>query len=135
MFQVGTGDGWMTDVVRPLQEASRSDSVPNVPGIEALITVFFASYILLVYIVLTNVMVSVLLEGFISAFDEIQSNAKAEASTVEYSKIAHKLDPLMASLASYTSPDHLWSMIDRQRFCGGHEAPSLRTQNPGFWIG
>jgi hypothetical protein len=113
MFQVGTGDGWMTDVVRPLQEASRSDSVPNVPGIEALITVFFASYILLVYIVLTNVMVSVLLEGFISAFDEIQSNAKAEASTVEYSKIAHKLDPLMASLASYTSPDHLWSMIDR----------------------
>ena len=113
MFQVGTGDGWMTDVVRPLQEASRLDSAPNVPGIEALMTIFFASYILLVYIVLINVMVSVLLEGFLSVFEEIQSDAKAETSTLEYKKIAHKLDPLMASLASYTSPDHLWSMIDR----------------------
>ena len=113
MFQVGSGDGWMTDVVRPLQEASREDSTPNVDGAEAMIALFFISYIMLVYIVLINVMVSVLLEGFISAFEEMQGKEKAEESTQEYKKIAHKLDPLMASLAAYTSPDHLKTMIER----------------------
>jgi len=110
MFQVGTGDGWMTDVVRPLQLLGIQAGAANFHS--AGVAIFFISYIMLVYIVLVNVMVSVLLEGFISSFHHMDKMDQCQQSDIEYRRIANNLDPLILSLAGFSSTTHLESLID-----------------------
>lgn len=63
--------------------------------------VFFISYILFVMIVLVNVAVAVLLEGFLSSIAQYEQAERQSAGVVEYNKSAGHLDTLLASLAPY----------------------------------
>ena len=103
-----TGDGWMTAVLRPLIKIGEADG----RKFFALWTcAFFISYIMLVYVVLLNVAVAVLLEGFLSSMTEHDMELKAQLGTLEYSKISGCLDPLIASFSSFDSADQLRQMI------------------------
>ena len=66
---------------------------------------------MLVYVVLLNVAVAVLLEGFLSSMTENDMELKAQLGTLEYSKISGSLDPLIASFSSFDSADQLRQMI------------------------
>lgn len=63
--------------------------------------------------VLLNVTVSVLLEGFLSAMAHVQEEERLRASDGERAKLAHNLDPVLEVFANYNSPEHLSSMINR----------------------
>ena len=71
--QVATGDSWATDVVRTLcDDPENTDS--NV-------ILFFVSYVIAVGIILFNIIVAVLLEGFLGA---IQQQDREERESAEY---------------------------------------------------
>ena len=107
MFQLCTGDGWMTDVVRPLMtKGMQVDKNFNV-----LAGFFFISYILFVAIVLLNVAVAVLLEGFLNAISNLEMQERTLEAAQEYNTIAGPLDPLIATLANFHSEEHLSSQI------------------------
>lgn len=66
MFQVTTYDSWSSGVTRPMLLASESALEQLIIGI------FFVTYQFLTAIVLTNVVVSILLDKFLAASDELQ---------------------------------------------------------------
>ena len=108
MFQLATGDGWLTDVVRPLMELGYEQQGPT---FNIWASIFFISFILFVMVVLINVAVAVLLEGFLSAISGMEASERSYESAVEYNKIAGPLDPLLATLANFHSEEHLSSQI------------------------
>jgi len=108
MFQLSTGDGWLTDVVRPLMALGYEQQGPS---FNIVASVFFISFILFVMVVLINVAVAVLLEGFLSAISAMEASERSHESAVEYNKIAGPLDPLLATLANFHSEEHLSSQI------------------------
>lgn len=81
MVQVMTGDGWMTDIVRPLIHLGENHDPPAMAGFGALVMLVFFSFVLLVFVVMLNVTVSVLLEGFLTAMSAIFAEEEAK---VEY---------------------------------------------------
>lgn len=82
-------------------------------GYYGLTILFFSSFVLIVYVVLLNVTVSVLLEGFLSAMASVQEEERLKASKGERTKLAHNLDPVLETLATYSSPENLSSMINK----------------------
>lgn len=66
-----------------------------------------------VYVVLLNVTVSVLLEGFLSAMAHVHEDERLQANKQERAKMAHNLDPVLEVFATYSSPEHLLDMINR----------------------
>ena len=108
MFQLSTGDGWLTDVVRPLMDLGYEQEGPT---FNIIASIFFITFILFVMVVLINVAVAVLLEGFLSAISGMEASERAHESAVEYNKIAGPLDPLLATLANFHSEEHLSSQI------------------------
>jgi voltage-gated sodium channel len=108
MFQISTGDGWLTDVLRPLMKRQEAEELylENAGSV-----LFFISFILFVMIVLVNVAVAVLLEGFLSSISQyVQEERQAEGMS-EYSKSAGDLDALLSTLSNYDSEENLESMI------------------------
>ena len=98
----------MTAVLRPLIRLGEADG----RQFFALWTcAFFISYILLVYVVILNVAVAVLLEGFLCSMSEDDMELKAQLGTMEYAKISGSLDPLIASFSSFDNADQLRQMI------------------------
>ena len=89
MIQVATGDGWATDVLRPVLEMGQ-DNEDVVQGFNLLTCIFFISFVLLVFLTLLNVTVTVLLEGFLSAIAEFDREERDRASKVEYEKLASR---------------------------------------------
>ena len=89
MIQVATGDGWATDVLRPVLEMGQ-DNEDVVQGFNLLTCIFFISFVLLVFLTLLNVTVTVLLEGFLSAIAEFDREERDRASQVEYEKLASR---------------------------------------------
>ena len=63
LFQISTGDSWLTDVLRPLLKRQGLDETQEGPWSQEVVwsIMFFTSYILFVMIVLVNVAVAVLL--------------------------------------------------------------------------
>ena len=103
MFQVATGEGWVTDITWYLYDD------PKNYGIGVLL--FFSSYTVMVGIILFNIIVAVLLEGFLGA---IQGKEREERDRIERQarmRQAMALDPLLATLANFSSPSHLSSQI------------------------
>jgi voltage-gated sodium channel len=62
MFQVATGDAWATDVAKTLYEDPRNNGTG--------VLLFFISYVIAVGIILFNIIVAVLLEGFLGAIQQ-----------------------------------------------------------------
>jgi len=130
LVQVGTGDGWMTDVVRPLQSFARNGELAGegsecasvwstaqseelVAGYQALTAIFFTSYVVLVYVILLNVTISVLLEGFLSAIYDYEKEDERAKGVKEYQKLAQPLDALLHLFSGFQSAENLSSMIHR----------------------
>eukprot|EP00802_Teleaulax_amphioxeia_P002735 Tamp_02738.p1 GENE.Tamp_02738~~Tamp_02738.p1 ORF type:complete len:690 (-),score=97.12 Tamp_02738:1216-3285(-) len=109
MVQVSTGDGWATDVLRPLLAAGEhtSDHFQWMTGC------FFVVYIFMVHLVLLNVAVAVLLEGFLTALTDFQGMDRAAEGQEEYKKLSKCLDPIISTLANFHSEEHLGYMINR----------------------
>ena len=108
MCQICTADGWMTAIVRPLIALGVEDGQV---GFAVWTSAFFICYILVVYVVLLNVTVAVLLEGFLSHIADDDLEIKAMLAIKEYAKISGSLDPLIASFSSFDSTDQLHHMI------------------------
>ena len=105
---MATGDSWMTDVVRPLM---KSGYETGGPGFTVGVAFFFVSFMLFVMVVLVNVAVAVLLEGFLNAIAEIELRERSMESAVQYDKIAGTFDPLLATFANFHSEEHLSSQV------------------------
>ena len=58
MFQITTGDGWVTDIVRPMNNGDLMHDFP--------INLFFVSYFLVANVVMLNIVVSVWLDEFVN---------------------------------------------------------------------
>jgi hypothetical protein len=101
MFQVCTGDGWSTDIVRPLfREDGHVDAIP---------ACFFVSYILLAGYFLLNIVIAVLLDEFVRSVESERAE-EAAAFAMEQTKGTQQmqgaLDPLLALIFRYdTSAD------------------------------
>jgi hypothetical protein len=98
----------MTAVVRPLIHLGVEDGQQ---GFAIWTSAFFISYILLVNVVLLNVAVAVLLEGFLSSMADTDMETKATLGIREYAKISGSLDPLIASFSSFDTEHQLRQMI------------------------
>ncbi len=109
MVQLSTGDGWATDIVRPVLEAGAE--IENFDATFA--SFFFTSYMFVVFVVLLNLAVAVLLDGFLLAIRDFHKDEIEEESLKDYRKIAHNLDPLLATFANFHSEEHLGMMITR----------------------
>ena len=115
LFQISTGDSWLTDVLRPLLQRQGLDETQEGPWSQEVVwsIIFFTSYILFVNTVLVNVAVAVLLEGFLSSIAMFEMHEQQRAGLDDYNKHAGDLDPLLATLSTYRSEEHLSSMIHR----------------------
>jgi hypothetical protein len=100
--QVTSGDGWMTDVVRPMHNLHQAHDM--------LINVFFLSYYVITGIVMLNVVVAVLLDEFINTV----SNIKLESTQADViaSKREGVLDPLLEKLVHFNTARDLCSKIN-----------------------
>ena len=98
----------MTDVVRPLMTSGYKTGGP---GFTVGVAFFFVSFMLFVMVVLVNVAVAVLLEGFLNAIAEIELRERSMESAVQYDKIAGTFDPLLATFANFHSEEHLSSQV------------------------
>jgi len=103
MFQVATGDSWVTDVVWTLQSDPQTSSTG--------VLLFFTSYTVSVGIILFNITVAVLLEGFLGAIQQQERQARDREERQAMQKLSMALDPLLATLSNFSSPSHLTSQI------------------------
>ena len=94
-------DRWMLDY---LQKADG--------GVDAVVAIYFVSFIGLVAIVVFNIIVGVLIEAFISSMSQDDSSKRTAAEAKEHHRNAGAMDPLLATLANFTSPQHLTSQIE-----------------------
>ena len=107
MFQVCTGDGWSTDIVRPL---FREDG-----HVDPLVVGFFVSYILLAGYFLLNIIVAVLLDEFVRSVESERSEI-AKALAIEKAKGTQQyqgaLDPVLTLLFRYDTSVDLTEKIN-----------------------
>ena len=75
-------------------------------------SVFFVTYTALVTIVAINIIVSVLLENFVSTMDDFDTKARIEEEALDHHKSSGAFDNLLATLANFTSPQHLKEQLD-----------------------
>ena len=74
--------------------------------------VFFVSFIMIVSIVVVNVIVAVLLEGFISSIHASEERQLLMQNHQRQNRLASAFDPLLATLANFSSTQHLRSQLD-----------------------
>uniref|UniRef100_A0A7S0EEW1 Ion transport domain-containing protein n=1 Tax=Hanusia phi TaxID=3032 RepID=A0A7S0EEW1_9CRYP len=103
MFQVCTGDGWSTDVVRPMFGESGV--------VDGYVVLFFVSYILIGGYFLLNVVVAVLLDEFASAVDMEKRRLKEHQDTLSIRSSTYYLDPLLEFLSQYQTEKDLKEKI------------------------
>jgi len=99
LLGIATGfDSW-TDAVRVYDSSA--------PAI-----IFFISFVIIVSICALNIIVSVLLEGFMQSIHCEEEREHIAAEVVEHNKMAGAIDPLLATLANFNSPQHLKSQLE-----------------------
>jgi hypothetical protein len=103
MFQVCTGDGWATDLTRPLMKKNNPDGT-----LEIGTCLFFISFIVIVGWVLLQVVVAVLLDNFTEASYQEKDRILREKSKFNgRTAVVHAIDPLLAGLAHFDTTDDL----------------------------
>ena len=115
MFQISTGDAWHSEVLQPLLEKqglveSEESTAPYTSEMIGTI-IFMVSYILTVMIVLVNVAVAVLLEGFLSSIAEHDTQKRVDDGIDAYSKNSGDLDSLLAILSTFRSEVRFFTFI------------------------
>ena len=103
LLGVATGENWTTFV----------NTLTKVEGEhDWQVVLFFVSYIFLVGIVAINIIVAVLLEGFMSSMSRHDATKRIADEAREHHRCSGALDPLLATLANFTSPQHFKSQLD-----------------------
>ena len=101
LFQVCTGDGWASDIARPIFDGADN---PEEAGLDAATAGFFVSFVVIVAWTLLQVVVAVLLDNFTAAADmEKQRKAQAKAKEEGRAPVVYAIDPLLAALAHFVS--------------------------------
>jgi hypothetical protein len=115
MFQVVSGDGWASDVARPMFFAADEstctyyDADTGHCNFDAGVAIFFLSYILIVVTVVLNVVLAVLLDEFLKAQDQqknellIQSHY-TEGALLHFSGV---LDPFLKYLSEFHNSNEM----------------------------
>ena len=80
------------------------------PG--AIIVTFFLSFIALVGIIAFNIIVAVMLQGFASSMSQADTNERMLKEAQTQQEHAGALDPFLAVLANFHSPQHLKCQLD-----------------------
>ena len=74
--------------------------------------IYFITFILFVGIILVNVILTVLIEGFMSSMQAEEEAQRVDTEIREHQKMAGALDPLLATLANFRSPQHLEAQLE-----------------------
>ena len=98
LLGIATGDSWTAEV-----RAMTNDD----EHVDAVVCLYFMSYILLIGIIMINVIVSVLIESFMSSMGNEEEASRVAWEVENHHKVAGALDPLLATLANFSSPAHL----------------------------
>jgi len=100
------GDGW-SDIVRKMSLDMEHKAGEIHPGI----AIFVISFVAVVGMIIINILIAILLEGVTQAIDKAEREQCALAESKEHHKVAGPLDPLLATLANFTSEAHLEAQI------------------------
>eukprot|EP00960_Hanusia_phi_P060509 764528-Hanusia_phi.AAC.2 len=110
MFQVATGDGWASEIARPLIFQDHPTSV--LPKVNIASTFFFVSFVVIVGWSLLQVVVAVMLDNFTAAADKEKKKIFQEEEYKHGEPFAlHALDPVLESLSAHSSTEQLTSRI------------------------
>jgi len=103
LFQVCTGDGWASDIARPIFSVNAGEG--QLDGASA---AFFISFIVIVGWVLLQVVVAVLLDNFTAAAEEEKQRlARLKSKFDGRTPVVHAIDPLLAALAHFDTTEDL----------------------------
>ena len=91
LLGIATGDSWTFEV-----RAMTTDG-----DLDWQVAAFFVTFILFVGIILLNVILTVLIEGFMSSIQEEEERERINAEIREHHRMAGALDPLLATLANF----------------------------------
>ncbi len=129
MFQCVSGDGWASNIARPMFEDAEStctyrNAATGKCEFDATVATFFLSYILIVVIVVANVVLAVLIEEFLLAASKEKYERFMETHTSDGSASQYfsPIDPLLQYFAaSYDSHElsgrieEVFGLIDADR--------------------
>ena len=102
---LNSADAIMDEETEHAGESSRHN-------LDLVAVLFFVTYFLLVSVVIMNVVVAVLIDAFSKAISEDEEEARRESEIAERQKLAGPLDPLLATLANFTTLSHLRLQIE-----------------------
>ena len=102
MIQITSGDGWITDVVRPLSSVNQTSH-------DFWVHLFFVSYYLITNVVVLNIVVAVLLDEFVQTTQEVKE--QKAAGLLDSFKTFHALDPLLTKLVHFKTESDLKACI------------------------
>ena len=103
LLGIATGSDSWTNAVKKLQTGGKMGFLD---------VLFFVSFLILVGIVGLNIIISVLLEAFLSSMANHEKQKSMDKETASHYKVAGALDPLLATLSNFTSPQHLQLQLD-----------------------
>ena len=89
------------------QYVMRQDPESGVIIVDPVRGFYFVAFDLSVIVTTFNIMLAVLLEGFVSSMDSVDASERMQEDTREHHKAAFVLDPLLHTLSSFYSPMHL----------------------------
>ena len=91
LLGIATGDSWTFEV--------RAMAVED--GLDWQVSLYFISYILFVGVILLNVILTVLIEGFMTSLQSEEEASRIAVEIREHQRVAGALDPLLATLANF----------------------------------
>jgi Ca2+-binding EF-hand superfamily protein len=104
LLGIATGDSWAYEVrMMSDQEAEKEDTS---------VVLFFVTYVVMVGVVSIQIVVTVLLEAFLTSCRDEKEADRIALELEEHQKEAEPLDPLLATLANFKSSDHLKYQLD-----------------------
>jgi voltage-gated sodium channel len=106
LFQVASGDGWVTTIVRPMMLEVNGELKGKFN--ELFPAIFFISYYVIVSVVLFNIIVAIFLDEFMVASE--QAKERQKMSQIIHTEMV--LDPLLRKLSTYTTSHDLSNLID-----------------------
>jgi hypothetical protein len=119
MFQCVSGDGWASEIARPMFESANGtcsyrNEATGKCDFDVGVAIFFVSYILVVVTVVLNVVLAVLLDEFLQATDKDQRERIRESMVDDGSArgFCHPLDPFLKYLSDFQNSDEMATRIE-----------------------
>ena len=103
------GEGGSAGVEQQLEDGSE---VYEITTLDWATAIYFVSFVFVGSIIAINIVVSVMFEGFLSTLEAKDCAERIEKEAEQHHRVAGPLDPVLASLANFSSPSHLKSQIE-----------------------